>query len=108
MIRNESDLVVTGGRSMMKRLLLISALSVGYALLPTLADALPLDQGLRSTSGEVMLVREACGPGRQYSEALKRCVADTAGARSRDVRQDVGRCGVGLRYDDRLKRCVRI
>jgi hypothetical protein len=92
---------------MTKAILLISALSIGYALQTASVGAFSLDRGLRSTSGEVLLVREACGPGRQYSEALRRCTVDTPGARTRDLKQDL-RCGVGLRFNDRLQRCVRI
>ena len=96
----------------MTRLIAV-AFSFGLAFASSLAPtssarAMPLDQGLRPASGEITLVREACGLGRQYSDALRRCVADTAGAEIRDVRKDVVRCGVGLVWNDRLRRCVRI
>jgi hypothetical protein len=92
---------------MTKKLLLLSALSLGSVLLPASAGTFPLDQGLRGAAGEVMLVREGCGPGRQFSERLGRCVVDTPRAQLRDLRQDVVRCGVGWRWSDRLRRCVR-
>lgn len=93
---------------MMKTILLASTLALGSATLPVAAGAWPIDHGLRATSGSVILVREACGPGRQYSEALRSCVADTGASRRRDVRQDVGRCGAGLKWSDRVRACVPI
>jgi hypothetical protein len=105
---------------MLKTLALTLTLAASAALLPSSAGAMPLDQGLKSAAGdEVTLVREGCGPGRQYSNRLRRCVEDSPRAMIRDItrggdrdRRDVGRgdrdrCGPGRHYSRRFDRCVR-
>ncbi len=71
------------------------------------AEALPLMKGGIAKSDAVLLVREGCGPGFQYSVRLRRCVVSTPGSVVRDIARDV-RCGPGFRFSDRLRRCVRI
>jgi hypothetical protein len=74
------------------------------------ADAMPLAQtkdGI-STSDTVLLVREGCGPGRQWSERRRRCVEDNPRSQIRDMMRGAERrCGRGLRWSDRRGRCVR-
>ena len=91
---------------MLKTLALTLALSAIPALMSTHAGAMPLTKGLQSAaSDELVLVREGCGPGMQYSNRQRRCVRDTPNAMMRDaVRSD---CGPGRHYSKRFKRCVR-
>ena len=102
---------------MLKTLALTLTLAASAALLPSSAGAMPLDQGLKSAAGdEVTLVREGCGPGRQWSNRLRRCVEDSPRAMIRDAvrggdreirRGDRDRCGPGRHYSRRFDRCVR-
>jgi len=93
---------------MLKTIVLAAAIAAGTALMPAGAGAFPLGQDKSGVAAatDMLLVREGCGPGRQWSERLRRCTRDTPRARARDVIQDV-RCGPGFRYSDRLRRCVR-
>jgi hypothetical protein len=94
---------------MLKTLALTLALGALPALLATDAGAMPLAKGLQSTaSDEIILVREGCGPGMQYSNRQRRCVRDTPGAMIRDTLRDAtDRCGPGRHYSRRFNRCVR-
>ena len=98
---------------MLKTIALTLALGAS-ALLVADAGAAPLSTGKLAieNSSDITLVREGCGPGRQYSERLRRCVEDTPRAQMRDtvrdvVRPIVPRCGPGWRYSERRGRCVR-
>jgi len=95
---------------MLKTIALMAALGAAAAFIPSGAGALPLAQdkaGLAATEGSVLLVREGCGRGFQWSERMRRCVRDTPRAHMRDRVQDVRRCGLGFHWSDRLRRCVR-
>ena len=95
---------------MLKTLALTIAIGAASALLATDAGALPLaqDKAGIAASDTVLLVRERCGPGRQWSERRRRCVADNPRAMIRDLtRGDHRRCGRGLHWSDRRERCVR-
>lgn len=84
----------------------IAAIAVIAMSIPSSAGALPFAKAGMAENNTVLLVREGCGPGSQYSTRLRRCVVDTPRARARDVVRDA-RCGVGFRFSDRLRRCVR-
>jgi hypothetical protein len=93
---------------MLKTLALTIAVGAGCALLAAEARALPLAQGKAGAGAPeaVQLVREGCGPGMQWSERRRRCVADNPRAMLRDLtRHD--RCGRGFHWSDRRGRCVR-
>jgi hypothetical protein len=90
---------------MRKTLTLALALGAAAALLAADAGALPMAQAMQ-TGADVTLVREGCGPGRQYSERLRRCVADTPRAAIRDVVRP-RECGPHRHYSARFRRCVR-
>ena len=95
---------------MLKTLALTIAIGAASALFATDAGALPLaqDKAGIAASDTVLLVRERCGPGRQWSERRRRCVTDTPRAMMRDLtRGDRRRCGRGLHWSDRRGRCVR-
>ena len=70
--------------------------------------ALPLaqDKAGVAASDTVLLVRERCGPGRQWSERRRRCVTDTPRGMMRDMTRR-HHCGRGLHWSDRRGRCVR-
>jgi hypothetical protein len=95
-------------RSMLKTLALTIAIGAGSALLATDAGALPLaqDKAGVAASDTVLLVRERCGPGRQWSERRRRCVTDTPRGMMRDMTRR-HHCGRGLHWSDRRGRCVR-
>lgn len=86
---------------------LVAAIVLGAVITPSGAQALPLINSGTLKSDAVLLVREGCGLGFQYSVRLRRCVASTPGSVVRDIARDV-RCGPGFRFSDRLRRCVRI
>jgi hypothetical protein len=98
---------------MLKILAFTVALGAGGALLVADAGALPLAQGKQTvgSSSDITLVREGCGPGRQYSNRLRRCVEDSPGAMIRDAIRDSrdgrDRCGPGRHYSMRFQRCIR-
>jgi hypothetical protein len=94
---------------MLKSIAFAAAIGASAALIPAGAGAQPLAQARAAIdSNEVLLVREGCGPGMQYSMRLRRCVVDTWRAQRRDFRRDVYRCGPGLVWNDRFRRCVFI
>jgi hypothetical protein len=94
---------------MLKTLALTIALAASPALVSVQASAMPLDKGLQAaTTDDVIVVREGCGPGMQYSNRMRRCVRDTPRAAIRDaIRRDMRDCGIGRHYSPRLGRCVR-
>ena len=95
---------------MLKTIALTAALGALAALMPAGTGALPLaqDKAGIAASDTVLLVREGCGRGMQWSERRRRCVADSAGAQVRDmVRGVTDRCGPGRHYSARRGRCVR-
>lgn len=95
---------------MLKTLALTIAIGAGSALLAPVAGALPLsqDKAGAAASDTVLLVREGCGPGRQWSNRLRRCVTDSSRAMMRDMtRGERRRCGHGFHWSDRRERCVR-
>lgn len=95
---------------MLKTIALTAALGALAALMPAGAGALPLaqDKAGIAASDTVLLVREGCGRGMQWSERRRRCVPDSAGAQVRDmVRGVTDRCGPGRHYSERRGRCVR-
>jgi hypothetical protein len=95
---------------MLKAIAFTAALGTMAALIPAGAGALPLAQGKAgiTTSDTVLLVREGCGRGMQWSERRRRCVPDSTEAQIRDmVRGATNRCGPGRRWSDRRGRCVR-
>jgi hypothetical protein len=78
--------------------------------MPAGVGAMPLaqDKAGIAAGDTVLLVREGCGRGMQWSERRRRCVPDSAGAQFRDtVRETFDRCGPGRRWSDRRQRCVR-
>jgi hypothetical protein len=95
---------------MLKTLAITAAIGAMAALMPAGAGALPLaqDKAGIATSDTVLLVREGCGRGMQWSERRRRCVPDSTRSQIRDL---VGggrdRCGRGMRWSDRRDRCVR-
>jgi hypothetical protein len=93
---------------MLKTLAMTVALGAGAALLAADATALPLSQGKAGVAAHdtVLLVREGCGRGWQWSERRRRCVRDNPRAMMRDL---VGRdrCGRGFHWSERRERCVR-
>ncbi len=99
---------------MLKTIAFTVALAAATALIPAGASALPLAQGKASVAAEdtVLLVREGCGRGMQWSERRRQCVPDSARAQVRDLmRRDeprrVERCGRGFRWSEGRSRCVR-
>jgi hypothetical protein len=96
---------------MLKTLAFALTLGAASALLMADAGAVPLAQGKQSIAGsDITLIREGCGPGRQYSQRLRRCVEDTPRAQMRDAVRDMVRprgCGPGWHYSARFNRCVR-
>ena len=91
---------------MLKTLAFTLALGAASALLVVDASALPLAQAKQAVAGsDITLVREGCGPGRQYSNRLRRCVEDTPEARMRDNMRRA--CGPGWHYSARFNRCIR-
>jgi len=95
---------------MLKTLALTIAIGAGFALFPADAGALPLAQDKAGVAAgdTVLLVREGCGPGLQWSERRRRCVRDNPRAMIRELtRGDRRRCGRGLHWSDRRGRCVR-
>ena len=94
---------------MLKTLVLTAALAAATTLIPAGAGAMPLAQDKAAIAGSdtVLLVREGCGPGMQYSERRRRCVPDSARAQMRDGVNMTGRCGFGYHWSDRRGRCVR-
>ena len=93
---------------MLKTLALTIAIGAASALFATDAGALPLaqDKAGVAASDTVLLVRERCGPGRQWSERRRRCVTDTPRGMMRDMTRR-HHCGRGLHWSDRRGRCVR-
>ena len=92
---------------MLKTLAFTLALGAASALLVADAGALPLAQAKQTVAGsDITLVREGCGPGRQYSERQRRCVADSPRAMIRDAIR-ARDCGPGRHYSARFNRCVR-
>jgi hypothetical protein len=90
---------------MLKTLAFTAAITVSSALLATGASAVPLAQDkLVTAQGDIVLVRDGCGPGRRYSRSARRCVG--AGPVGRVIR-DAIRCGPGRHYSRRWNRCVR-
>jgi hypothetical protein len=101
---------------MLKTIALTAALGAAAALMPAGAGAMPLaqDKAGIAASDTVLLVREGCGRGMQWSERRRRCVPDSAGAQIRDLMRGGEvrgggreRCGRGLRWSERRGRCVR-
>jgi hypothetical protein len=99
---------------MLKTLTFALVLGAASALPVTVAGAMPVVPGLQTATDEVTLVREGCGPGRQYSQRLRRCVEDTPRAKARDLTREIRRdlrdlreCGPGRHWSRRLQRCVR-
>jgi hypothetical protein len=95
---------------MLKTIAFTAALGAIAALMPAGAGAVPLaqDKAGLATSETVLLVREGCGRGWQWSERRRRCVPDSTRAQIRDmVRGATDRCGPGRRWSDRRGRCVR-
>jgi hypothetical protein len=92
---------------MLKTAGLLAVIAMIAAVNPMDAQALPFAKSGIAQNETVVLVREGCGLGYQYSARLRRCVASTPGSVVRDVVRDI-RCGPGFRFSDRLRRCVRI
>jgi len=91
---------------MLKTLAFALTLGAASVFLAADAGAVPLAQGKQTIGGsDISLVREGCGPGRQYSKRLRRCVEDTPEARMRDNMRRA--CGPGWHYSARFNRCVR-
>lgn len=95
---------------MLKSIALAAAIGASTVLMSAGAGAYPLAQGKAAigASDEMLLVREGCGPGWQFSNRQRRCVPDSYGAQRRDFRRDTYRCGRGLVWSDRMRRCVFI
>ena len=99
---------------MLKTLTLALAIGAASTLLATDAGALPVAPGLQShASSDVTLVREGCGPGRRYSERLRRCVEDRPLPVERRIERRIERaiirhdCRPGWHWSPRVERCVR-
>ena len=94
---------------MLKTIAFTVALGAAAALLPAGAGAMPLaqDKAGVADSDTVLLVREGCGRGMQWSERRRRCVPDSMRAQIRDAVKDTRRCGPGFHYSERRGRCVR-
>jgi hypothetical protein len=78
--------------------------------MPASVGAMPLAQGKAGIAAQdsVLLVREGCGRGWQWSERRGRCVRDTPRAQMRDVlRETFDRCGPGRHWSNRRQRCIR-
>lgn len=95
---------------MLKSIAFAAAISASSAIMPHAASAQAIApvQGSIGVGADVLLVREGCGPGMQYSMRFRRCVVDTPRAARRDYRRDVYRCGPGWVWNDRWRRCVHI
>ena len=92
---------------MLKTLAFALTLGAASALLVPDAGAVPLAQGKQTIAGsDITLVREGCGPGRQYSNRLRRCVDDSPRAMQRDAERAKA-CGRGWHYSMRYGRCIR-
>jgi hypothetical protein len=104
---------------MLKTVAFAAVLGIMAALIPGGAGALPLAQDKAGIASEdtVLLVREGCGRGMQWSDRRRQCVPDSANAqirdmmrggdvRGRDVRRG-DRCGRGMRWSERRGYCVR-
>ena len=95
---------------MLKTITFIMTIGIMATYMPTGAGAVPLAQNKDAiaASDTVLLIREGCGPGRQWSERRRRCVEDSPRSQVRDMmRGSERRCGRGLRWSDRRGRCVR-
>ena len=94
---------------MLKTIAFAAAIGAAAALIPASAGAMPLaqDKAGIGSSDTVLLIREGCGPGMQYSERRRRCVPDSMRAQIKDAVRETGRCGFGFHYSERRGRCVR-
>ena len=100
---------------MLKTIAFAAVLGIMAALIPGGAGALPLAQDKAGIASQdsVLLVREGCGRGMQWSERRRQCVPDSANAQIRDmmrggeVRGGRDRCGRGMRWSERRGYCVR-
>jgi hypothetical protein len=101
---------------MLKTIAFAAAMGTVTALMPAGAGAMPLaqDKAGIATSDTMLLVREGCGRGMQWSNRERRCVPDSTGAQIRDMmrggddrRGARERCGPGRRWSERRERCVR-
>ena len=94
---------------MLKTIAFAVAIAATAALIPAGAGAMPIAQDKASivSSDTVLLVREGCGRGMQWSERRRRCVPDSMRAQIRDTVRETGRCGIGFHWSERRGRCVR-
>jgi hypothetical protein len=94
---------------MLKTIAFAVAIGAAAALMPAGASAMPLAQDKAGIAGSdtVLLVREGCGRGMQWSERRRRCVPDSMRSQIRDAVRETGRCGIGFHWSERRGRCVR-